>query len=106
MLEEGKPGILPELQCSRWHAPEGIYTFQDTNSAHYLRDCGTIGIPSKRASLRCDRSQLILYIVRHSLCRELLGLRGFFPDEPAQSSILDSVYSMSRRFHDKDQNGR
>ncbi len=50
------------------------------NTAHYLRDYGTIGILSKRASFRCDRSQLISYIVRHSLCRELLGLRGLFPD--------------------------
>ncbi|SJL14475.1 uncharacterized protein ARMOST_17933 [Armillaria ostoyae] len=31
MFEEGKPGVLPELQHSRWRAPEGIYTFQDNS---------------------------------------------------------------------------
>ncbi len=30
-LKEGKPGILPELQCSQWRAPEDIYTFQDNS---------------------------------------------------------------------------
>ncbi|PBK84058.1 hypothetical protein ARMGADRAFT_1037417 [Armillaria gallica] len=30
-FEEGKLGILPELQRSRWRVPEGIYTFQDNS---------------------------------------------------------------------------
>ncbi len=30
-FEDGKPGILPDLQRMRWRAPKGICTFQDNS---------------------------------------------------------------------------